>query len=131
MGRGKDPMSNDLIGTLEFLADLHASGKSYNTINVHHSMLSRTLGSVEGFPLGCHPLVVDLLRGCYNLNTPKPKYSATWDPDQIMPFVKSLGENHLLPLSVLAGKTVTLIALASLMRVSEIAAIDLNTVVFF
>lgn len=53
-----------------------------------------------------------------------------WDPSQVVEFINSLGENRHLTLCVLASKLVTMIALATLMRVSEIAAIGYRSVVF-
>jgi hypothetical protein len=78
-GKGADPLSANLAYVLEFLADLHAWGKSYSSMNVYRSMLSKTLSSVKGVSIGEHPLVVKLLRACYNGNSPRPKYNAVWD----------------------------------------------------
>ena len=68
MGKGADALSANLVYILEFLADVHASGKSYSTINAHRSMLLKTLSTVskilstvEGISLGEHPLMVKLL----------------------------------------------------------------------
>lgn len=130
MRRDTDPLSADLTEVLQFLTDLLASGKSYSAINIHRSMLSRTLGSIEGVQIGAHPLVVRLMKGCYHKNPPKPKYNDMWDPSQVVEFINSLDENRHLTLSVLASKLVTMIALATLMRASEIAAIGYRSVVF-
>jgi integrase len=93
-------------------------------------MLSGTLKPMDGWRIGEHPVVIKLLKGCYNLNPPRPKYNKTWDPAQVLSFLSSLGDNNELSLSVLARKMVTLIALATLMRVSEISAIVYKSVVF-
>ncbi|KZS01497.1 Uncharacterized protein APZ42_001827 [Daphnia magna] len=93
-------------------------------------MLSKTLGMIEGRPVGEHPLVTRLLKGCYNINPPRPKYNIMWDPDQVLNYFVSLGENRILSLAQLARKMVTLVALATLMRVSEIASIGYESVVF-
>lgn len=73
MRRSADPLSPTLKSVLQFLADFHASGKSYSTVNVHRAMLSKTLDPVVGLALGEHPLVVRLMKGCYNQNPPQPK----------------------------------------------------------
>jgi hypothetical protein len=130
LGRRSNPLSNDLGEALEFLSHLHSSGMSYSSINIHRSMLSSTLDPVDGLRIGEHPVVVKLLKGCFNQNPPRPKYSVTWDPSQVIDFISSLGENDSLSLSVLSGKAATLIALATLMRVSEIAAIEFKSVIF-
>lgn len=131
VGRDQDPMSNDLNSVLDYLAGLHASGKSYSTINVHRSMLSKTLGSVDGHSIGEHPLTVRLLKACYNANPPRPRYDAAWDPDVVVRFITtSLDHNDSLSLSMLACKLVVLMALTTLLRVSELASIPASSVEF-
>lgn len=46
---------------LDFLSLLVSGGKAYRTVNVHRSMLLSTLGKLDGFDLGKHPLVVKLM----------------------------------------------------------------------
>ena len=124
VGRGTDPLSATLADILQYCTDLHASGKSDITVNLHRSALSKTVGQLEGFAIGEHPLVIRLLKGCYHLNPPCPKNGSIWDTNQVFSYIASLGENKHLGLSALVGKLVTLLALATLMRVSELAAID-------
>ena len=100
-------MSPPLNLVLEFLASLHTKGKAYSTINVHRSMLSST-----------------------QIRDPKPRYESIWDPELVVRFVSGLGENSQLSINNLSLKTVTLIALASLLRVSEMASIITGSVVF-
>ena len=123
-------MSASVVRILEFLTHLHEIGKSYNTINVYRSMLSTTLPEVNGVKLGVHPLIKRLLAGCYNSNPPRPRYESTWDPQQVISFISGLGSNAQLSLAQLSYKTVTIIALATLLRVSELAAISLSSVAF-
>jgi hypothetical protein len=59
--RDTDPLSADFAKVLQFLIDLLASGKSYSAINIHRSMLSKTLGFIEGVQIRPHPLVVRLM----------------------------------------------------------------------
>jgi hypothetical protein len=67
MGRGKDSWSVDQGNILEFLRSLRVVGKACSTINLHHSMLSMTLDSIErGGAIGKHPLVTRLIKACYN-----------------------------------------------------------------
>ena len=123
-------MSVSLNSVLEFLAHLYQSGKAYSTININRSMLSKTLPPFNGNPVGIHPLVKNLLDGCYNLNPPKPRYDCTWDPNAVINYLSALGENRSLAISVLTRKTVMLLALASLLRVSELASINLSSIIF-
>lgn len=93
-------------------------------------MLSSTLPHIDNHPIGQHPLVKSLMSGCYNINPPKPKYNSIWDPELVVRFVSMLGENSRLSIKDLSLKTVTLVALASLLRVSEIAAISTDSLIF-
>lgn len=93
-------------------------------------MLSKTLDPVEGVAIGEHPLVVRLMRGCYHQNPPQPRYSEIWDPEKVSSFIGSLGENRNLTLKVLTSKLVTLIALATWMRVAEVTAISFQSIIF-
>jgi hypothetical protein len=56
-------------------------------------MLSKTLPSVNGHPVGIHPLAKKLLNGCYNLNPPRPKYNRLWDQDFVIKYL-TLGDNR-------------------------------------
>lgn len=123
--RGKDPMHVDLVAILSFLTSLFDSFKSYSSNN-KRSMLSMTLNTIDGFKIGSHPMVTRLLKGCYNLNPPKPKYNSTWDPDVVLSFFRRSANNEDLSLARLSAKLVTLLALSSLLRVSEIAGISFN-----
>lgn len=131
MERDQDPLSSSLIEMLDFLSNLHLSGKAYSTINVHRSMLSVTLESINGTSIGKHPLIsIRLMRGCYNKNPPKPKYSNLWDVSIVLGFMKSRGDNEELCLSMLSKKLATLLAIVTLMRTSELASIDRESVKF-
>lgn len=126
--RSHDPLSSDLNMVLSFLAHSHAIGKAYRTVNVYRSMLSMTLPRAEGVEVGKHPLVVKLMRGAFNSNPPSPRYETIWDVNVVLQFVGSL------PVQLgkldLAGKTACLLAMATYLRISELAAIDLPRVRF-
>ncbi|KZS19753.1 Uncharacterized protein APZ42_013720, partial [Daphnia magna] len=128
LAKNADPLSNALIPVLEFLTHLHVVGKSYNTVNLHRSMLSMTLDPLEHAKISLHPLVIKLLKGCYNQNPPSPRYSNLWDPEVVLNFVKGMDANDALGLPSLSRKLATLLALATLMRTSELAAIVLNSI---
>jgi len=127
----QDPLHPAGIGTvLEFLTELSKSGKAYRTINVIRSMLSSSLEKIDGMDVGKHPLVMRLMRGIYIANPPQPKYTGMWDTDVVLSYLETLGANAGLSLAVLSKKTAVLLALTSLFRVSELAAIDHASVVF-
>lgn len=128
--RGADPLSTPISLVLEFLTFLHDSGKAYNTVNVYRSMLSATLPEIDGQRVGSHPLVKQLLGGCYNTNPPRPRLDSTWDPEVVLAFISTLGDNITMSMSDLTRKTAMLLALTSLLRVSELVVISLSSIVF-
>ena len=129
MERNSDPLRSDITSVSAYLAHLHASSKSYSTINLHRSILSTTLPSIDGSPIGQHPLIIKLLKGCYNRNPPRPRYDSTWNPIRVLQFMSTLGSNEFLPLPTLSGKLVTLLALATLLRVSELVSVTFASVI--
>jgi len=126
--RDFDPLSNALANILQYLTDLHKNGYASRSINVHRSMLSMTLDPIEGTSVGEHPLVIQLLKGCYNANPPRPRYETTWDTDVVIDYVASLGNDQSLDFVQLSYKLVTLLALVTLMRISELASISCASV---
>lgn len=117
----------DLNSVLSFLSDEFELGKSYSTLNVYRSMLSSTLGLLGGANIGQHPLVVALMAGIFNSRPPKPRYERTWDVDSVLRHLRRC-ENSRLSLLQLSCKMVTLLALTTLLRVSELASINLSLV---
>lgn len=91
-------------------------------------MLSMTLPPIDGVQIGSHALVIKLMKGCFNLRPPRPKYTSTWDPEVVLDFMRNDKCNEELDLGSLSGKLVTLMALATLLRVSELASIDRTSV---
>ena len=89
-------------------------------------MLSSTLNPIDGHCVGQHPLVRRLLQGCYNANPPSTKYTATWDPEVVFGFMVSAGTED----RWLGPKLATLLALATMLRTSELASISRTSVRF-
>lgn len=128
-GRDRDPLSCDLATVLSFLTESLSQGMAYRTINVLRSMLSSTLGPVEGYPIGRHPLVLRLMKGVYNIRPPAPKYNQTWDVEVVLSSFRRI-PNEGLSFAALSYKLVTLLALATMLRVSELASIDASSIRF-
>ncbi|KAI9554999.1 reverse transcriptase [Daphnia sinensis] len=127
---GHHPLHGSLINVITFLSDSFQNGKAYSTINVYRSMLSVTLPQVNRQDLGKHPTVLKLMKGIFNSNPPKPKYAGTWDVDLVLNFFKSAPPNKDLSLIQLLRKAAMLLALVTMFRVSELAAIDSTSLVF-
>lgn len=110
------------------VTDQFRSDLASQTINYHRSMLSMTVDPIEGHRIGYHPLVVQLLKGCFNSKPPRARYNLMWDPDVMLKYFQSLPEKKELSLIVTFHKLATLIALSCLLRVSEIAAISVSSI---
>ena len=122
-------MFPSLNSILEFLTDCFEAGKAYRTINVYRSMFSSTIDPIDSFPVGQHPLVRKLLKGIYLSNPPRAKYASTWNVDDVLRHIDSLGSNSELSVALLSKKLVVLLAVTTLLRVSEIGAIDFSSIV--
>ncbi|XP_045023231.1 integrase/recombinase xerD homolog [Daphnia magna] len=125
---GHHPLHSSVVNVITFLSDSFVRGKAYSTINVYRSMLSGTLPQVDGQDVGKHPTVVKLMKGIFNSNPPKPKYAGTWDVDVVLIFFKTAPPNEKLSLIQLSRKTAMLLALVTMFRVSELAAINLSSI---
>jgi len=79
-----------------------------------------THAEVDGLRIGQHPLVSYL---SFNSRPPAPRYSTTWNVDDILTFLSNLPDNAELPLQMLAHKLAMLLALS---RCSDLIALDLN-----
>ena len=54
---------------------------------------------IDGYPVGQHPMVVQLLKGMLNMRPPKPRYTHTWDVHLVTKYLDSLGKTKLLTLN--------------------------------
>ena len=120
------PILASIESVLEFLTQEFNAGKAYRTFNVYRSAISSTHPRIDSLRVGEHPLVVQLLKGAYNLRPPLPRYSSTWDVATVISFVDHLGPNKDLSLKNLSKKLGLLLALTAMERVSEVVTHDLR-----
>jgi len=71
-----------------------------------------------------------LLKGTYNLRPSLSRYSTTWDVNQVVNFINSLGSDESLSLKNLSQKLGLLLELTAMERVSEVIAHDLTSGIF-
>ena len=121
-----NPLSAPLESILNFLTTHIDLGREYRTLNVYRSAISATHPRIQGFNVGQHPLVVQLLKGIYNSRPPMPRYVNIWDVEKVTQYLASLGPNEQLTLKQLSKKLVVLLALSSAERGSELVAHDLR-----
>lgn len=81
---------------------------------------------IDGFDVGKHPLVSRLMKDVFNRRPPLPKYSMTWSVCTVLKYLKSLGQNSELTLKYLSHKLVTLLALATVGRSSDLSLLLVN-----
>jgi hypothetical protein len=111
---------------LEYLYSLFEENMEYSTIAAHRSAISANHNLVDGNPVGMHPDVSKLIKGVDKLRPKKPKYCSTWNVDQVLSFILTLGDNQSMSLMDLSQKTVFLLAITSVHRGKEIHSLKLH-----
>ena len=102
--RQVNSISATLNDVLLFLTDRFNNGAAYRSVNVARSAISSCHAKIDGYPVGQHPLVIQLLKGMLNMRPPKPRYTHTWDVHLVTKYLSSLGKTKLLPLKLLSIK---------------------------
>ncbi|XP_071789789.1 uncharacterized protein [Asterias amurensis] len=122
-----DPVSAPITEIVEFLVTCEKDkGLSYRSLGVYKSAISMYHQPLEGKPVGQSADVCKLMKGFYNRNPPRPKYALTWEVDQVLQYIKTLPPNDSLSLKLLSLKTVLLLGLVTLGRVSSLVHIDIR-----
>ena len=80
--------------------------------------------------MGSHPLVVQFLKGIFELRTPQPRYNETWNVCKVLHYFKHLGENSELSLKDVTFKLCALLLLIFAQRVQTVHLISLNDIRF-
>jgi integrase len=126
----QNPIKPTIELVIKYLTDMYNKGAGYVSINTARSALSTILGSVDGYSIGCHPLVSRLLKGVSRLRPPRPKYDSVWDASTILNLIKSWPKNEELSFKMLSYKLVALLALCSAQRVQTLACLNLDEINF-
>lgn len=111
---------------LNYLTERKLEGLSYNTINGYRSAISAYHQGFGETSAGQHPLVRRLLMGIYNEHPPTPKYTSTWDVEQVLDFLEQEGPDSQLDDGQLTRKLAMLLALTSAGRASDLQAMELE-----
>ena len=67
-----------------------------------------------------------LLKGIHNSRPPQPRYTQTWNVDDVLKHIRRLGDNSQLSLKDLSKKLATLMAIVEASRTSDLHALDLR-----
>ena len=124
--RSYDPFSGPITNVVNFLAYLFKEGYQYSSINSYRSAISSVHEKVEGHNVGQHPLVTRLLKGIFHDRPPLPRYSGTWNVQNVLNYLEGLGENKFLPLKLLSWKLTMLLALTRPSRSADLSHLDLS-----
>ena len=115
-----DPLTCPPSVIVKYLRYMSVSGAEYSTINFHRSAISKFHASVDGSPVGEHPLVAQAVRAVFRLKPPLPKYQATFDIVPVLNYVRSLPTDSI-SLKQLSFKALFLTVYSSISRVSSMA----------
>jgi hypothetical protein len=118
------PVQASLAHVAEFLTQEFDTGKCYRTINMYRSALSSVLPPIDRKPVGQHPIIIRLLKGIFNEKPPLPRYTATWNVDTVLTYLKTLHPVGELSLKLLTLKLNALLALISAQRAQTLVALD-------
>jgi len=124
--RNRDPTVGPVEDVVNFLAELHAEGYQYRSLNAYCSAISSIHERVEGHSIGQHPLISHLLKGAFNQNPPTPRYSHFWDVGLVLRFIRQLGENNTLSLKWISIKIAMLMALTCPSRSADLSKLDIR-----
>ena len=121
-----DPVSAPLKDILAFLVACEKKGLSYNTLGVYRSAISLYHKRIGGVAVGQCDDVSRLIKAFFIRNPPKPKYAWTWEVEPVISFLRGIPPWRVLSLKMLTLKTVLLLGLVTLGRVSSLVYIDID-----
>lgn len=113
-----------------YLKKLFDDGSSYSTINLARSSISKFHNGFDGNTAGSHKLISTALRACFRMRPPLPKYKHTYDVSLVLNYIKSLPQNGQLSLKMLSIKTLFLLIVSSISRVSSVARLGPDLLVY-
>ena len=113
--------SVDIGVVIDYLSSLFSANLAYRTIILHRSVLSSTLPSIEGFPIGRHPLVSRLMRGVFLRRPPSRRVFQEWNVGDVLDVFRSWDSP--IPHRHLQRKCAFMLAMASSRRPSELASL--------
>ena len=125
MERKVDPLQASVGHVANFLTTmLNDRDLKYSTLSLHRSAISAYHPPKEGSHVGQHPHIMRLLKGAFNTKPPQPRYTQTWDVNQVLEEIKRLGPNEYLTLKALSLKLAMLLALTTVSHSSELHKLD-------
>ena len=117
----------DIAKYLKLLCD---NGASYNTINVVRSAISKYHNGYSGIAAGSNNIVCMAMRAVFKIRPPLPKYKHTYDITMVLDYLKSLPPNSELTLRQLSMKTLFLLIMSTISRVSSVSRLGPELLVY-
>ena len=118
-----------LAQVIEFLLTLFNSGLSYSSLNTARSALSSILPSIDGIPVGQHHLVIRFLKGVFESRPAMPRYTAVWDVNQVLDYLKTLSPVNEISLKSLTLKLIMLLALVTAQRGQSLLFLNVDSMI--
>ena len=119
-----DPIQATLADVINFLSYIFHDGREYNTLNLYRSALSAYHPKIGSWKVGQHPQIIEFMRGVFNRRPPVPRYTDTWDVDQVLQYIKDMGGNRSLSDKSLTLKLTMLLGLTNVGRAQEIQSLN-------
>ena len=104
-----EPTTNQCV---DFLVGLLDSGAGSSTVNTTRSLMSNFI-TLDGRPMGEHPLLRKIVKGVKVQRPPIEPYSHVWDPAPVIISMAAWGNLPELDLDKLTRRTITLFILAT------------------
>lgn len=128
--KGGDWLRPSIDMCVDFLAGLHAAGKSYSAINVARSALSAVVTVPDGMSVGEHRMVRRLMKGIFVSKPPTKRPCIVWDVNVVLKFLREQGPAEELSLRDLSHYVVTLLSLLTGQRCQTLAQLSARDIVF-
>ena len=112
---------------LSFLSALHKSGLSYSSINTTRSVLSSLLSwNDHQIPFGQLPIVKRFMKGVFESRPALPRYSSTWNVNDVFTYIRKQADITLLTLKDLSHRVAFLLCLLSGQRCQTISKLSIE-----
>lgn len=128
--KGFDPSDPEAGVVAEFLKLLAKEDNSYSTVNIARCALSAVVDRGPYNTIGSNRYICMLVKGVGNVKPPKPRYSTTWNVNDVLVLLKSWGPNNVLKLKKLTLKLTMLLSLCTAQRGQTIWRISVSGLKF-
>jgi hypothetical protein len=111
---------------VNYVSWLASKPRSYSVVTTHKVAILQTLMACGNMTLVDSVLIPRVMKGIFNSNPPKPRYTCTWDTSILLRYLRSLYPLASLSLKLLTFKVVSLVALVSAQRAQTLLALDIK-----